>query len=129
MGGLEIEDPVSKAFIPVQAPHPTLLVNLGDAMERWSNGVLPAAYHRVVQPRAHSEFAAIPARYSIVHFAKPDRDASLAPLGMFVTAERPAKFLPVTGSELNQSTLLQTYERSESDATLGGTPWLAKHQL
>lgn len=85
-------------------------------MERWSNGVLKAAYHRVVQPQVEQSLGtAFPARYSIVHFAKPDRNANLAPLDIFVTPERPAMFEATTGGELNQKTLQQTYEHVDVD--------------
>jgi isopenicillin N synthase-like dioxygenase len=120
VGGLEIEDPESHQFIPVRASKPAVLVNLGDAMERWSNGLLPAAYHRVSKPdqsdKPHQAGTVtngdhvIPARYSIVYFGKPDRGASLAPLERFVTSTRPARYPSVTGAELNQGTLLRTYE-------------------
>lgn len=111
VGGLEIEDPVTRQFIAVSNPAPAVLVNLGDAMERWSNGLLPAAYHRVGKPSpVDASTGEIPERFSVMYFGKPDRDAGLAPLSPFVSASRPARFAPVTGDELNQGTLLRTYE-------------------
>lgn len=110
VGGLEIEDPLSRQFIEVRNPAPAVLVNLGDAMERWSNGVLSAAYHRVGKPAGHDAQGEIPERYSIMYFGKPDRDASLGPLAQYVTASRPARYPEVTGDALNQGTLQQTYE-------------------
>ena len=38
VGGLEIEDPVSGQFIEVTNPQPAVLVNLGDAVERFEGG-------------------------------------------------------------------------------------------
>lgn len=133
-GGLEIEDPATGTFIPVSNPAPAVLVNLGDAMERWTNGLLPAAYHRVGKPSSSSSTSGsttgsregegnnndnddnddnddqVAGRFSIMYFGKPDRNASLAPLGQFVSAERPAKYAVITGATLNQGTLLRTYE-------------------
>ncbi|KAF2207100.1 hypothetical protein CERZMDRAFT_51823 [Cercospora zeae-maydis SCOH1-5] len=120
VGGLEIEDPVTRQFIAVSNPAPAVLVNLGDAMERWSNGLLPAAYHRVGKPSlvtSNNSAGEVPERFSIMYFGKPDRDASLAPLSPFVSASRPARFAPVTGDELNQGTLLRTYEPNNDVAS------------
>ena len=113
VGGLEIEDVASGNFIPVSSPVPAVLVNLGDAMERWTNGVLPAAYHRVGRPSRLAGSSQIPGRFSIMYFGKPDRAASLAPLPQFVSASRPAAYPPVTGEQLNQGTLLRTYESAD----------------
>lgn len=109
-GGLEIEDPSTGRFIPVSSPAPAVLVNLGDAMERWSNGLLPAAYHRVGKPSNLGANDQVTERYSIMYFGKPDRNASLAPLAQFVSEDRPARYPVITGDELNQGTLLRTYE-------------------
>lgn len=115
-GGLEIEDPVTRRFIAVSCPAPAVLVNLGDAMERWTNGLLPAAYHRVGKTSCPGSATGghVPGRFSIIYFGKPDRKASLAPLAPFVSADQPARYGPVTGEELNQGTLLRTYDGSNT---------------
>lgn len=116
VGGLEAEDPLMHEFVPIEAHHPTLLINVGDAMERWSNGTFPAAYHRVGQPKDQDPSGIVPSRISIPYFGKPDRRVSLSPLPQFITANRPAKYSDATGAELNQKTLLQTYEPSTVSA-------------
>lgn len=113
VGGLEIEDVRTGQFIAVINQAPAVLVNLGDAMERWTNGVLPAAYHRVGRPPRLPGSSNIPGRFSIMYFGKPDRTASLAPLPRFISACRPAAYPPVTGEQLNQGTLLRTYESGD----------------
>ena len=64
------------------------VVFVGDVMERFTNGELKATPHRVlVTPHA---------RQSIVRFNAVTEDTVVAPLDPFVTAERPARYTPVT---------------------------------
>lgn len=113
VGGLEIEDVATGHFLPVSCPAPAVLVNLGDAMERWTNGLLRAGYHRVGAPPGTTTSSHVPGRFSIMYFGKPDRAASLAPLPQFVSASRPSAYPPVTGEQLNQGTLLKTYDPAD----------------
>lgn len=96
VGGLEIEDRRNstaehRRFVPVPAAGSRDVVLLvGDTLERWTNGVIKAAIHRVSsaddgaavsdgkQPKGYC-----PERYSGAFFAKPDFEASVAPLAEF----------------------------------------------
>lgn len=60
-------------------PHPgTVVVNLGDAMQVWTNDRYQAAVHRVV-PMTERR------RFSIPYFSNPDRKAEIAPLPELAT--------------------------------------------
>lgn len=60
---------------------------LGDMMERFTNGTLPATGHRVVNTPWQ--------RYSIILFYAVDGDQVVAPLPRFVGPDRPPRFPPV----------------------------------
>ena len=71
---------------PVRAGE--FVVFVGDVLERFTNGELRATPHRVVRtPHA---------RQSIVRFNAVTEDTLVAPLPQFVSAQRPARYSPVT---------------------------------
>ena len=74
--------------VPPQAG--TIVVNLGDAMQVWSNDAYRAAIHRVT-PRDRS------ARYSTPYFYNPKSDAVLAPITHLT--QDPPHFRPFTWRE------------------------------
>ena len=75
--------------VPPQAG--TIVVNLGDAMQVWSNDAYRAAIHRVT-PRNRA------ARYSTPYFYNPKSDAVLAPIAS-LTNEPPDLELPSNSQE------------------------------
>ncbi|PWN31599.1 Clavaminate synthase-like protein [Meira miltonrushii] len=59
------------------APQPhAIVVNVADALEFWTSGVMQSVQHRVVMPRTDDEAVS---RFSIAYFCQPDDDAILAP--------------------------------------------------
>lgn len=54
------------------AGHLPILVNIGDVLEYWTNGLLKSTVHRVVLPEDGAED-----RYSIAYFCHPDDGAEL----------------------------------------------------
>lgn len=65
----------------------TFIVNIGDLMEVWTNGLFKATRHRVVNS-AHE-------RYSLPFFATVDYDTLVEPLPEFVNADNPVGHRPV----------------------------------
>ncbi len=61
-----------------------VLVNTGDLMSLWSNGLYPSTLHRV-QPRLSQ-----PARYSLAFFVDPDSATRVSPLEACTTPAHPA---------------------------------------
>ena len=66
VGGLEVQDSEGN-FVPASPVPETVVVNIGDLLQRWSNDVLKSTIHRVVLPMG-AEVAMTPRRNSIVRF-------------------------------------------------------------
>ncbi len=78
-GGLQAESS-THGWIDVPPLAGAIVVNLGDAMQVWTNDQYKAAVHRVV-PMTDSD------RYSIPYFSNPPRNAVLEPLPAVMEAE------------------------------------------
>lgn len=87
-------------WIPITALPEQLVVNVGDMLERLTNGVLKSTIHRVVNPpRALMNTP----RYSIPFFLHPRSDMSLAALPQCVTATNAKRWDDITaGAFLDQ---------------------------
>lgn len=73
-------------------PRPgAFVVNIGDTLEMWTNGLLTATSHRVRKVQEE--------RYSFPLFFACDYDVEVAPLPQFVTDERPSRYPPVKAGE------------------------------
>jgi isopenicillin N synthase-like dioxygenase len=73
-----------------------LLVNLGDAIARWTNDQWRSTMHRVAAPRVNGEL--VPRR-SAAYFHDGNVDAVIDCLPSCVSAETPARYEPVTVGE------------------------------
>jgi isopenicillin N synthase-like dioxygenase len=107
--GLELQvrgaDEAGRAFAPVDMEEEgDLVLFVGDTLERWTNGRLRAAVHRVGVPRhplRQPDPAAdyVPERRSAVMFYRAPPAANLGPSPYFVDARNPARYEAVTASE------------------------------
>lgn len=94
-GGLELEGR-NGLWHKVNPVEGSLTVNIGDLMERWTNGVYRATMHRVVN-RASRE------RHSIAFFMDPNYYTVVDCLKSCVSADNPKKYPPITaGDYMNQ---------------------------
>lgn len=86
-GGLEVRLPGTAGWTAVRFHGEALLVQAGDLLARWTNNVLRANIHRVVNP----PIAAGPAnrRTSIVYFHYPRLDTVVKPAPSCVSPDRP----------------------------------------
>lgn len=100
------------------------IVNLGDMLERWSNGIFKSTLHRVVISSQE--------RYSIAYFLEPSHDCIVKCLPTCYSETNPPKYPPVkcevylskrykdTHTDLNTYTeISELYERGDSH-TLNG---------
>ena len=81
---------------PVMPADGALLVNLGDAIARWTNDEWLSTMHRVAPPRVGG--ALVPRR-SAAYFHDGNIDAVIACLPSCVRADNPARYEPVTVGE------------------------------
>ena len=93
--GLEILDGDGR-WHPVQPAPGALLVNLGDALARWTNDQWISTLHRVAAPRVDGVL--VPRR-SAAFFHDGNPDAVIAPLPTCVDETHPARYAPITVGE------------------------------
>ena len=97
--GLEILG-TDTTWHPVQPAPGALLVNLGDAMARWTNDQWLSTMHRVAPPRIHGHL--VPRR-SAAYFHDGNIDAVIACLATCTGPGTPAAYAPITvGEHLEQ---------------------------
>ena len=72
--GLEILNR-DKEWISVKPSKPDLVVNIGDLMERWTNGIWVSSLHRVRIPK--TEIQKNKSRMSLAFFQQPDWDTRI----------------------------------------------------
>ena len=87
---------VDGKWIPITALPDQLVVNVGDMLERLTNGTLKSTIHRVVNPPRHLMNTP---RYSIPFFMHPRSEMSLAALSQCVTATQPKRWSDITAGE------------------------------
>lgn len=75
-------DPSHKnKFIPAPPIEGTVLINIADLLQRYTNGRVKSTRHRVVSPSADRFTGDIlPARYSIPFFVHPDPETMIEPI-------------------------------------------------
>ncbi|MEM7077609.1 MAG: 2-oxoglutarate and iron-dependent oxygenase domain-containing protein [Pseudomonadota bacterium] len=92
-------------WIPVTNPPGTVVANIGDMLQRFTNHVLPSTTHRVVNsPEAFTGQS----RYSIPFFCHPNPDFQIDPLPSCVTADNPNRYPePITADEYLTQRLIE----------------------
>ena len=86
--GLELLDR-DGAWRPINPPAGSLVVNIGDMLQRLTNHVLPSTTHRVVNPAPERRGVA---RYSTPFFLHFEPDYLIRTLPQCVSAERPDRY-------------------------------------
>jgi isopenicillin N synthase-like dioxygenase len=86
--GLEVKSRKGE-WVPFTAEADTIVVNIGDMLQRLTNHVYPSTTHRVTNPPG--ELARKP-RYSVPFFLHPNPDVELAPLASCITADNPRRY-------------------------------------
>ena len=102
--GLQVQS-LKGEWIPVTTIPETIVVNVGDMLQRLTNNVLRSTTHRVVNPPASSSEAP---RYSIPFFLHPNSEFLIKSLEGCVTAENPEHYPePITANEYLTQRLIE----------------------
>jgi isopenicillin N synthase-like dioxygenase len=80
------------------------IVNLGDMLERWTNGIFRSTVHRVITNGTNE-------RYSVPFFYEPDFDTKVECLEVCCSQENPPKYPPTTSGQH----LLDKYKQTHAD--------------
>ena len=82
----------------------SFLMNFGDMLQRWSNGLFISTPHRVINISGKE-------RDSCPFFYEPNINAKISPLPNCITAENPRKFESIVYGEFLRTELQSGYER------------------
>jgi isopenicillin N synthase-like dioxygenase len=88
VGGLQLRR-VDGTWIPAPCVPGSFILNIGDALARWTNDEFNSTPHRVINQSAFTD------RYSIALFFDPNLDATIECLPRFASGPRPARYEPI----------------------------------
>ena len=102
--GLQVKTKTG-AWLPVQPPEGSLVINIGDMLQRLTNHVLPSTTHRVVNPSAERmKFS----RYSTPFFLHFNPDFEIRTLPSCVSADNPDRYnAPITAHAYLRERLIE----------------------
>jgi isopenicillin N synthase-like dioxygenase len=104
MGGLEVW--TGQEWVAAPPLPQTVLVNIGDAMQRWTNDGLRSTTHRVVNPEGITRGRS---RYSAALFCDPNPEVTIACLEACCSADRSPRYSPIRYDAYLQSKFAATY--------------------
>jgi isopenicillin N synthase-like dioxygenase len=104
IGGLEIYAQSHWMSAPV-LPN-TILVNIGDALQRWTNDRFRSTPHRVVLPENQNPSRS---RYSMALFCDPNPDVEIACLSTCQSLDAPPLYAPIRYQDYLQARFAATY--------------------
>ncbi|MCD8486852.1 MAG: hypothetical protein LRZ84_08970 [Desertifilum sp.] len=105
IGGLEVQTVSGEWVAAVPIPG-TLLVNLGDLMQRWTNDVFRSTPHRVRVPPTEKQGQH---RYSIAYFCHPNPKSAIACLPSCQSEQHPPQYPSILAGDYLLSRLQATY--------------------
>jgi isopenicillin N synthase-like dioxygenase len=108
MDGLQVEN-LNGEWIEAPAIPGTLVVNLGEMMERWTNDQYVATPHRVISPRNRS-------RYSIPFFFGLNFDAEVYVLPTCQSADNPPRYEPIKNGVSTERRVRSVYYKKRQFA-------------
>ena len=97
-------------WLKVEPDRSTLIVNIGDMLHRWSNGILKSTPHRVVNSSGRE-------RYSCAFFFDPYVETIVKPLDECVGVAQPALFEPVHFGEFLRAELEAAYKQRQTNSS------------
>lgn len=103
-GGLEVQS-LEGEWILAEPLAGTFVVNLGDMIERWTNGLYRSTRHRVLNRVAGRS------RYSAAYFSNPDFNSRVECLPTCTDASHPARYAPCTAGQHLQESFERSYAK------------------
>lgn len=105
VGGLEV---LSNSGEWIEAPFipETVIFNIGDLMQRWTNDLFRSTKHRVTIPK---DKRARKSRYAIAFFCHPNDNTEISCLETCQSSNRPSLYPPVNAKDYLFSRLQATY--------------------
>ena len=91
-GGLQLQS-LTGEWLEAEPVEGSLVVNLGDLMQRWTNDRYRSTLHRVINRHSGRD------RYSMAYFFDIDYHAEVSALPGCVDAEHPPRYAPITAGE------------------------------
>ncbi|WP_420547533.1 isopenicillin N synthase family dioxygenase [Curvivirga sp.] len=107
VSGLQVRN-ANGDWISVPVIEGGLVINIGDQMARWTNGLFKATHHRVINVSGEE-------RYSIPFFFEPNWDAEIKCLETCYSDENPPKYEPVLAGPYLLSRLTDTFTYLEDE--------------
>jgi len=108
VGGLQVQSPDGE-WIDAPPRAGTFVMNVGQMLHQWSNGVLRATPHRVIN-RSGRE------RYSVPFFFDPNVATVIGPLPSCTSADNPPRFESVVFGEYLRAELQAGYQRHSKNS-------------
>jgi isopenicillin N synthase-like dioxygenase len=102
VGGLEVRTAAGDWIEAPPLPG-TFVINLGDLMSRWTNGIYSSNMHRVNNNRSGRD------RYSVPFFYGPRPDAVIEPIASCVDAQHPRRYEVCTAAEHMREMFQRSY--------------------
>lgn len=106
-GGLEVQN-AARDWVAAPPVAGTFVVNLGDMIERWTNGLYRSTMHRVLN-RASGR-----SRYSVPYFSNPDFNARVECLPTCTDAARPPRYASCTAGQHLKESFELSYARGKA---------------
>jgi isopenicillin N synthase-like dioxygenase len=88
-------------WIDVPVDPATFIVNIGDMLEAWSNGLLRSTPHRVLNLS--------PERFSMPYFVAADYDTEIRPFSQLLAPEAPPRYAPFLAGEHLERMLIRDF--------------------
>ena len=107
LGGLQVRN-IEGEWIQARPIPGTFVVNLGDLMQRWTNGIYRSNMHRVKNNSSSED------RYSMPFFYSPRPDSRIECMPTCTDAAHPPKYPPCTATEHTAEMFRRSYGFSPS---------------
>ena len=117
IGGLQVRNSQGQW---IDAPHipESFVMNVGDMLHRWSNGLLLSTPHRVINQSGRE-------RYSCPFFFDPGVSIEVAPLESCITPDNPKRFDGIVYGDFLRAELQSGYDRHQNKGDL--SPKVTRH--